>query len=221
MNAISPLLSSFFKYGHAHFAFIHGMGGFNCIGGLAQHQNGRKIIRSYNPHTVLSNDLRDIWAVIRFERDDFSLEIGFGDMDTRLSVYISHDPVLRIALDDLLDAYDVPCDMSVYQWIKSEGIMARSLGHIGKIVQNNKRFVFKDAPDVVQDIQYKTAQKVRVAIEAQHKQTLSSLGRLGHQAFADNDYRRVIRLLRPHKKYLDPQMLSVLQQAQSSIMPKI
>lgn len=216
--SIHSLLSSFFELCKEHFQFLQNDNDFSHIEGMVNYVQGRKFITTYTGEQDLPEDLRAIWAVSRFEKDDLAIEIGYGDADFRLSAHIYYGPAFRTELYDFLDINGVAVDLSPHQWIKSQDLLKTCIKDTAEIIQYNKRFVLKTNNKIIEKIQMKRSQEIRETIRAQHQDVLKSLTLMSTKALQNKDYKRVIELLRPYKKYLSDTDLNKLEQAQALIL---
>jgi hypothetical protein len=219
-DSIKRYLSHFIGSSQKHLQFLVDDLGFTCIAGMVEYKNGRKLIKPLDTITVIPDDLRQIWCVVRYEKDDFALELGYGDMDLRLEAYVYHDRIIRSALLDLLSIQGVGCDDLPLQWLRDDDVIDGAIKTYADLIHANKRYIFKNDEKTIRKIQIQRSKKIRNTIKQHHDTTMRSITLMSSKAMQNKDYRRVIELLRPYKRYLSKASLTMLEQAQNQILQK-
>lgn len=217
-DSIKTYLTCFVDSCQKHLQFLVDDLGFDCITGLVEYKNGRKLIKPLSSFETVSDDLRQLWCVVRYEKDDFSIELGYGDMDFRLESYIYHDLIMRSALLDLLTIQGVDCGDLPLQWLRDKIALDNAVKTYAGLIHGNKRYIFKNDEKTIRKIQIQRSKKIRDAIKDHHDSAMKSITLMSTKAMQNKDYRRVIELLRPYKKYLSKTNLNMLEQAQRNLL---
>lgn len=194
------LLKSFFH--QAKDKFYHFSQNCDVLQGLTDYHKGRLLITPYVDGQSIEYPY---FAITRFETEQFSFDISYGDYDLSLEFHITFKGGQRYSLQDIASYFDHPiAKQDIYQG-HTEGAIISILNKIARFMTlyfdqiNNPSECFLIA---LQTIQQKRLQEKWTA---QYDDRKKNAYTKAVQAIQIQDYKRALILMRPYKRDLAPE----------------
>ena len=216
---LQKLLSCFFSECEKQFGFLEGKHGFSSYSGLVDYQRGRHIIRPYNGQEIEGV----FWATARYEKNDQSFEISFGDSNLSLKSHICYDRINRLAFGELLQALKIRDREDISgPWVQKEEELNEMIGKMSGIFKKNLSNILEPDQKTMDKAIVIHMNRLRQKVMDDHKKNIKEVSLKAAKAFCDKDYRRVIELLTPYKDYIaryDKKKLEISQKVIAPLEP--
>ncbi len=213
---IQKLLSCFFIECEKQFRFLEDQHGFYYYSGLIESLNGHQVIRPYS-----GQEIDEIfWATTRYEKDDTSFEISFGGTDLKLEMHLCYNRINRLALEEFLQAIKIKKKEYVSgTWLCAKSDIEKVIADIAQSVKQNLENLLEPKQRVIDKAIIIHAKRLRQKIMDDHKRNVKEASLRAAKAFCDKDYRLVIEILMPYKKYIRRSDKKKLKISQKLIAP--
>lgn len=214
-------MSCFFETCEKQFRFLEQEFGFIYISGIAEYKQGRQIIRpvpSQTQHPISVDS--DFSLVTRYEKDERAIEFSYVLPDGNLTCMFHSDRVNRLRLHDLLLTLKKEIDLSALEKpAKQADLIVNALQCASKAIHDNP-VLLDTADNKLYDRALTMRQKMlEHRLREQLKKEMDLSVNLAAKAFLQQDFARVIVLLRPYEAFLSSGDLKKLNHARKKMQP--
>ena len=189
--------------------------GYSYLSGLVEYRQGRQIITPYNRQNIQGPFL----AVTRYEKDNQSLEILYGDKEFAIESYLYYDQVYRLSLGQMLAAVKKSDAGPTRHWLVThEDLIVESIAGIARTVKKQWRHFLCPTPKIIERALTIRGKLMEQAVREQHKQDIEDASREAARAFMEKDFLKVIALLVPYERHLSASDLKKLTLARRNLL---
>lgn len=202
----------FFSECESKFRFLELHHNFSYMNGLQELKDHRKIIKPYDENSLLDDNTL---AITRYERGNIVIEITFSYPFGHTECLIFYDPILRFSLQDLL--------MAARKTITTEDMTLkdapRTLIHLAEDLRTHVETLLNPTQKMLDRALSIRHTRIEEVVRKNFMQNLKTRVNSAARAFTEKNYRQVIILLTPYKKYLEPTEAKKLEIAKKRLIP--
>ena len=209
------LLRCFFSECEKHFRFLEQRYDYSFFYGLVEYRNNYKVIRPFFEDDVS----HPFTAVTRYEKDDQALEILFGSDQYYIEGYAYYSPIDRFEFSEILTAAKKPGVSVAENWgLKSEALIENTISTMAHNVEKSAKLLLKPKQKLLDRAITMRHARLEHAIRQLHIEGLQAACEAAAKAFREKNYKLVIELLEPHRRYLKKADLKKLDRAKKTLL---
>jgi hypothetical protein len=211
----NALLNCFFETCESRFRFLEQEYGYRYISGLAQVKAGRQIVVPYKGQ----NANIPFWAVTRYEQNEETLEITYGDSNFMLEGYLHDGQINRVSFAEILLAAHKGADAingrAHVQTIKE---ISNLVTDMAGMIKTHRKYFLETRPKITERALAMRGKKLEQNIFEQYKADMAHASMDAARAFTAKDFKTVIALLTPYEKHLSAADAKKLEKARKSFL---
>lgn len=207
------LLTCFFAVCEDAFRFLEREHGFEYCAGLATYAGGRQIIRPYHHENIAT----PFFAVTRYEKENTSIEITYGDTDYSIGIHLCPDRIHRFTMQELCRAAGKRFKSCNTQKILTSAEIEHAIRVLAENLRHDQKTLVNTPETVVRKTAMNRAREMEKRIREQFRKNLKDSIRRAAKAFSEENHRVVIALLMPYEQYLKGRDLKKLQIARQHL----
>ncbi len=196
------LLKDFFKLCRQEFKALVDHYGFSYLEGLAETHKGRQVIIPYQSDKMSY----PFFAVGRYEKQDFAIEILCGDTDFLVQLALIYQRTYRLSLYDVLSVIQ-PYKLSKYELpaLEAQDFLA-DIKNVEKLFKAYRKALFENIEQIIappEGLLEKALlikeKRLKEEVSMHYRQGMDEASEKAKAAFQEGDFRKVIMLFRPYK----------------------
>lgn len=214
---VEALLRSFFSECERCFRFLEERHGYSFFCGLVEYKNNYKIIRPINLKGPSVEG--PFTAVTRYEKNHRAIEITYSSGQFSIEAHAFYNPIDRYALSEIMAAARKPESRLEGDWgINDDMLIQDTIGALANHLEKHAQIILKPTEKLLNRAMTIRHQRLEQAIRQKHQSNIEMACRNAAKAFRQKDYRKVIQLLEPYKRYLKRSELKKLERAKKYLL---
>ena len=208
------LLACFFSECESRFRFLEQRHGYSYLSGLVEYRQGRQIITPYQGEDILGS----FRAVTRYEKDDLSLEILYGDAEYSVEGYAYFQHIYRLNLSEILSAVKKSDHDIRGNWLVTrKDMLEKTLNGMAESLRKHKRFFIDPNPKIIDRAMTMRSKRIEQAVREQYRKDIQHASTQAARAFMEKNFRRVVEIYSPYEKDLNAADLKKLMLARKNL----
>ncbi|MCB9982826.1 MAG: hypothetical protein H6861_04000 [Rhodospirillales bacterium] len=209
------LLQHFFSSCERSFRFLEQRHGYTFFCGLVEYQNNYKIIKPFNQEHYDGS----FNAVTRYEKGDQAIEINYSSDQFAIEACGFYNPINRLELCEVMTAARKTSPALEGDWgVTDETLLQNSISSLAQAVEKYARVLLEPSDKLLNRALTIRDKRLEQTIRQMHQTHIDDACRDAAKAYRQRDFRNVVRLLEPHKRYLKRGDLKKLERAKKSLL---
>ncbi|HOO81524.1 MAG TPA: hypothetical protein PK513_03370 [Alphaproteobacteria bacterium] len=204
------LLQCFFSECERHFRFLEQRYGYMFFCGLLEYRNNYKMIKPLNQQEFNG----PFMAVTRYEKGEQAFEITYSSIQFLIEAHAFYNPIDRFELSEIMTAARKSDTALRGDWgVSDVSLIKKTIREMAQSFEKHSRILLEPGDKLLNRAMTIRHKQLEQSIREKHKISIDATCQHAAKAYREKNYRLVVQLLEPVKRYLKRGEIKKLERA--------